>query len=150
TINTELTAAQYNNLFNAGTSGSPATGQTSNGSALSTGVVQTVQGGGGGGGSDGGLFVPATGGGPGSTPSDLHYTNTQNVITNSGVGVTIGSTGGTGGNGGNSYVSPFPGGPGGSGANGGNVYADNSASISTTGDNNYGIVVYSKGGAGGA
>src|SRR6185437_2152148 len=95
----------------------------------------------------------------------INTSSSQSVNTGS-VGVEIASIGGTGGNGGNSYASFWDGRSGGSGGAGGSVIyeetvpsatqtndpciaANSCTVVQTSGANNYGIFVYSQGGAGG-
>ncbi|WP_157973462.1 autotransporter outer membrane beta-barrel domain-containing protein [Tropicimonas sp. IMCC34043] len=115
------------------------------------GVNQVVYGQNGSNGRDGALFVPPSSGGDGANGPVQTQTLSTDVSASSNIGWEIGSVGGNGGVGGDSYLSFWSGSDGGNGGAGGQVTATQAATstITTTGDDNYGIFAYSRSGEAG-
>ena len=144
--------------FNAGFNSTGAPGQINLpiNTASASQVVNIARGQDGDNGRAGALVVPPADGGDGRTPGPFSApTLTQNIGQGTGpapnIGWTVGSQGGEGGDGGSSNLSFWNGGEGGDGGAGGTVTATQaqSSNIKTTGDNNYGILAFSRSGKAG-
>ena len=105
-------------------------------------------------GRDGALFVPPSSGDDGDDGPSFSFpppTFSDAIVATSKPGLEVGSVGGNGGDGGDSIFSFWDGKRGGDGGDGGDVTVTQgaSSSIQTSGDNNYGIIVYSRSGEAG-
>ncbi|MEN9924839.1 MAG: hypothetical protein RL268_965, partial [Pseudomonadota bacterium] len=158
TTNTSQVVATAQPLSGDGSSGSGAnTIPFTPPSGSENTIYEVKKGGDGGNGRDGAIFVPATSGGDGATGPTIDKVVVGplsiTAVPNSPAGIYVASIGGDGGDGGSSYLNLAGGGkPGGAAGAGGtvNLSVGSGVTISTSGNQVYGIFAQSAAGTGGS